>query len=115
MPSLHVDNADDAATLEILTEDSVTGVQAVLYYTVFEKLGAMARHVRIINASDKPVEVERVMSCCVDFTNHNYDMLTLYGKWGKERSSPADRLSTAGSLFQANEVLPVTIRIRSAQ
>lgn len=86
MPSLHVDNDDDAATLEILTEDSVTGVQAVLYYTVFEKLGAMARHVRIINASDKPVEVERVMSCCVDFTNHNYDMLTLYGKWGKERS-----------------------------
>ena len=102
MPSLHVDNDDDAATLEILTEDSVTGVQAVLYYTVFEKLGAMARHVRIINASDKPVEVERVMSCCVDFTNHNYDMLTLYGKWGKERSLARRPLEHGGQLVSRN-------------
>ena len=116
MPSLHVDNDDDAATLEILTEDSVTGVQAVLYYTVFEKLGAMARHVRIINASDKPVEVERVMSLAALTSPTTITICSPSTASGARREAlPADRLSTAGSLFRANEVLPVIIRIRSAQ
>lgn len=86
LPSLYVENDDEATTLEVLTEDSVTGVQAVLYYTVFENLGAMTRSVKVINASDKTVEIERVMSTCVDYHTHDYEMLTLYGRWAKERS-----------------------------
>ncbi len=86
MPSLYTEDDSEASTLEILTEDAVTGVQAVLYYTVFENLGAMTRRVKIINNSDKAVDIERVFSCCIDFSTYNYDLLTLYGKWVKERS-----------------------------
>lgn len=86
LPALYVENDEDATTLELLTEDSVTGVQAVLYFTVFEKLGAMTRSVKVINNSDKTVQLERVMSTCVDFHTHDYEMLTLYGRWFKERS-----------------------------
>lgn len=86
LPALYVENDADAQTLELLAEDSVTGVQAVLYYTVFENLGAMTRSVKIINASDRPVEIEKVYSSCVEFHTHDYELLTLYGKWGKERS-----------------------------
>ena len=86
LPSLYVEDDSDATTLEILTEDSVTGVQTVLFYTVFEKLGAMTRSAKIINNTDKTVDIERVFSCCVDFMTYDYDLLTLYGKWSKERS-----------------------------
>ena len=86
LPALYVENDADAQTLELLAEDSVTGVQAVLYYTVFENLGAMTRSVKIINASVRPVEIEKVYSSCVEFHTHDYELLTLYGKWGKERS-----------------------------
>lgn len=86
LPALYVENDADAQTLELLAEDSVTGVQAVLYYTVFENLGAMTRSVKIINASDRPVEIEKVYSSCVEFHTHDYELLTLYGRWSKERS-----------------------------
>ena len=86
LPALYVEDDADATTLELLTEDATTGIQTVLYYTVFEKLGAMTRSVKIINNSDKTVEIEKVMSTCVDFHTSDYEMLSLYGRWGKERS-----------------------------
>ncbi len=86
MPSLYVEDDSDASTLEILTEDSTTGVQAVLFYTVFEKLGAMTRRTQIINNTDKTVDIERIYSCSIDFITHDFDLLTLYGKWAKERN-----------------------------
>lgn len=93
MPALYVEDDADAATLEILTEDSVTGIQTVLYYTVFEKLGAMARSAKIINPTDKTVDIEKVYSCSVDFITNNFDLITLYGKWGKERNEERRPLS----------------------
>ncbi|MBQ9849648.1 MAG: alpha-galactosidase [Clostridia bacterium] len=86
LPSLYVEDDSEATTLEILTEDSVTGIQALLFYTVFEKLGAMTRSTKIINPTDKTVDIEKVYSCAVDFMTYDYDLLTLYGKWVKERS-----------------------------
>ena len=86
LPALYVEDDGEATTLEILTEDAVTGIQTVLFYTVFEKLGAMTRSVKVINNSDKTVEIEKVMSTCVDFHTCDYEMLSLYGRWGKERA-----------------------------
>lgn len=86
LPSLYSLEDSDTTTLEILTEDKVTGVQAVLYYTVFEDLSAMTRSVKIINASEKSVDIQKVLSCNVDFHTHDYDMISLYGRWFKERN-----------------------------
>ncbi len=95
LPALYVTDEADAQTLEILMQDSVTGVQTVLYYTVFEKFSAMTRSVKIINASDKTVDIERLYSSCVDFNTHDFDMITLYGRWGKERAVDRFPLSRA--------------------
>ena len=86
LPSLHIDDDSDATTLEVLTEDKATGIQAILYYTVFEKFSAMTRSVKIVNPTDKPADIERVLSCCVDYNTQNFDLITLYGEWGKERA-----------------------------
>ena len=86
LPALYVENDSEATTLEILTEDAATGIQTVLFYTVFENLGAMTRSVKVINNSDKTAEIEKVMSTCVDFHTSDFEMLSLYGRWGKERA-----------------------------
>lgn len=86
LPSLHISDDSQAQTLEVLTCDKVTGIQAVLYYTVFEEFSAMTRSVKVINPSGNEVEIERIMSACVDFNTRDFDLITLYGKWGKERS-----------------------------
>ena len=86
LPSLYVDEEGEAQTLEILTEDKVTGVKATLIYTVFEKKGAITRSVKVENPSDKPFYIDTIHSLCVDLPGYDYDMLGLYGRWVKERA-----------------------------
>ena len=85
LPALYANTDDDCATLEVLTEDKVTGAQAMLLYTAFEKHAAITRSVVIRNASDKPFEIEKVMSFNLDLPDADYDLLTLYGRHNKER------------------------------
>ena len=86
LPSLHSNEESDTDTLEILVKDEVTGVEAILYYTVFNNFGAMTHSVKIINNTDKAVDIERLFSLSVDFHRNDFDIVHLYGKWGKERS-----------------------------
>ncbi|MBO5213397.1 MAG: alpha-galactosidase [Clostridia bacterium] len=75
----------ETETLEILTRDSVTGAEATLYYTVFENYDAIARRVKITNASDKEMDLERVYSSCTEIPFGNWDIGHLYGAWARER------------------------------
>ncbi len=86
LPSLYVDEENEAQTLEILTEDKVTGVKATLIYTVFEKKGAITRSIKVENPTDKPFYIDTIHSLCVDLPGYDYDMLGLYGRWVKERA-----------------------------
>ncbi|MCR5151437.1 MAG: alpha-galactosidase [Clostridiales bacterium] len=86
MPSLYSESPEDCETLEIEMIDSFTGIKAVLYYTVFEKLSAMTRRVAIVNPTDKSVKIERIYSLCCDFNTRQFDMISLYGRWLKERT-----------------------------
>ncbi len=80
-------NEDECETLEIETEDPVTGVRAFLLYTVFEDSGVMARSVRIENRGEAAVELERAYSACLELPTMDYDMVHLYGKWAKENTT----------------------------
>ena len=77
---------EEATTLEILCLDAVSGAEVTLFYTVFEKLGAMTRHVRVKNTFDKVIHIQRALSTCVDFHDaRDMDFIHLYGTWGTER------------------------------
>ena len=77
---------DEATTLEILCRDDVSGAEVTLFYTVFEALGAMTRHVTVKNTSNAPMDIQRVLSTCVDFHDaRDMDLIHLYGSWGMER------------------------------
>ena len=78
--------ADEATTLEILCRDHVSGAEVTLFYTVFETLGAMTRHAMVKNTSDAAMDIQRLLSACVDFHDaRDMDLIHLYGSWGKER------------------------------
>ncbi len=84
MPHLESDN-DSAETLEIVMKDFVSGVQLHLYYTVFDEIDIIARHIKIENITDETVFINKAMSMSLDFENNDFKMLSLYGKWANER------------------------------
>lgn len=75
----------DSMTLEIAVKDSVVGLRAVLYYSIFEGLDAVIRSVKLINDSDKEIFIDKVMSMTMDMDQDGYQLLTLYGSWARER------------------------------
>lgn len=86
LPATYVNDPGEATTLEVTCADPATGIRAVLLYTVFEDIDVITRSVRIENASERPCDIQRVMSCCVDLPGMEYKMSHLYGRWLKERT-----------------------------
>ncbi|MDR1559851.1 MAG: alpha-galactosidase, partial [Clostridiales bacterium] len=78
--------ADDCDTLEIICEDPGLGLRITLFYTAFERLDVIARRVEIKNVGGGPVFLDRVLSCCIDMDNNDFDMITLHGSWARERA-----------------------------
>ncbi|MFU0828669.1 MAG: Alpha-galactosidase [Lachnoclostridium sp.] len=76
---------EDCTTLELLCEDKTLNLQITLFYTTFENLDVITRSVKVSNASSDPVYLTRVLSACLDMDNKDYDMITLYGQWARER------------------------------
>ncbi|MDF2538413.1 MAG: alpha-galactosidase [Herbinix sp.] len=76
---------EDCTTLELICEDAVLKLRAVLVYTVFEHLDAITRSVKVINDSEDTIYLTKVLSACLDLDNKDYDLITLYGLWSKER------------------------------
>ena len=86
LPALYTNTEDEADTLEIVTEDKLTGAKVTLIYTVFNEYGAITRSVKVENTSEKPFYIDTIHSLCVDLPGADYEMMDLYGRWVKERS-----------------------------
>ena len=85
MPSLFAADSDTVHTLEIVTEDSASGVRAVLYYSVFEQLDIITRAVKIINGGKGKINLLKAMSATLDLRSGDYDMLHFRGHHYLER------------------------------
>lgn len=84
---------DEAQTLEVVLQDPVTGLRAVLYYGVMEELDLITRAVRIENGGTKPVALNRVMSMCLDLDRAELDFITFDGRHTAERHPHRRRLA----------------------
>ncbi|MBQ6898390.1 MAG: alpha-galactosidase [Clostridia bacterium] len=93
LPALYENTEGECETLEITTRDCVTGAEAVLLYTVFEKYSAITRSVIIKNTSDRPFAIEKVMSFNLDMNGKDFDLITLYGRHNNERNFERRALS----------------------
>lgn len=85
LPSVFSDETN-CQTLEITTTDDVLGIEAILVYTVFNDTNAIVRSTKIISkTAKKTVFIKKALSLALDMDNHNYDVITLHGSWGRER------------------------------
>ena len=76
---------EDTETLELVLEDQVLHVKAVLSYSIFEGIDAVARSVKLYNEGTEPVIVDRIMSASLDMDDRGYDKIILHGSWARER------------------------------
>lgn len=85
MPSIYVEEDNEATSVDITLQDSVINVKLVLTYTIYEDRNVVSRSVRFENESKESVTLDRALSMCVDFDNKDYEMLQLSGAWSRER------------------------------
>ena len=83
--SFPADGESDVQTLVITLSDNLVGIKAELSYSVFSERDIITRSIRLINVGDSPVITEKLMSFNLDFPRSNFDVITLDGKWIRER------------------------------
>lgn len=86
LPATHVEEENEAETLEVVLEDSLIGLQVILMYTVYEQFNVLTRSVRFKNKGSSTLKILRALSANVDFHDDQFDLLTLYGSHNNERN-----------------------------
>lgn len=100
----HLDMAaDEAQTLKIVLQDSVSGAQLHLFYSVFEDIDIIARHIEVKNDTDQPIKIRNAMSLSLDFEECDFEMLSLYGRWANERTYERYPLHHGKSIISSNK------------
>ncbi len=81
MPSL-----TGGETLVLHLKDAISGLAADLYYTAFDDTDVIARRAVYRNESGGRIILRRAYSFSFALPAGDYDALSLYGAWGRERS-----------------------------
>jgi len=85
IPGLPATFGDNARTLLLHLKDALIGLEATLSYTLFDDVAGVMRSVKLHNASDSDLVIERAYSLCLELPDSRYDLITLSGKWARER------------------------------
>src|SRR5699024_7791742 len=85
LPHTYVTEDSQAETLEILVEDTITGMEATLIYNIFEDQPVVTRSVEFRNNGEETIYLDRALSMSVDFHDSDYDLIQLPGTWARER------------------------------
>ena len=85
IPGLPATFGESAKTLLLHMKDELIGLEATLSYAMFEDVAGVVRSVRLHNASDADLFIERAYSLCLELPDSRYDLITLSGAWSRER------------------------------
>lgn len=88
-------------TLVVRLQDHLHKAKVDLFYTVFEDLPVILRHVEIINEGDKSFVLDRAYSFCVDMPDKNWESVTLPGAHLRERFVERSKLSHGTFLVES--------------
>ncbi len=85
LPAVYAEK-EEAQTLEMILEDTCSGLEVTLLYGVLPESDIITRSVKITNHGEKEVLLEKVQSACLDFVCGDFDLLTFYGRHMMERN-----------------------------
>lgn len=91
-------NDEEAETLEINLKDTAGIFSATLSYTLFNDRPVITRSVKFQNSSSSSIRLKRAASMQIDFSDHDFDSLTLYGGHAAERN--LERKPLAHGIFE---------------
>ena len=87
LPATYTEDGDNAETLSVTLTDEFNKIEVVLNYTVWYDYDAIARSTVIKNRGSDSLSVLSACSTAFDMIDaDNYEMLNLYGIWGRERT-----------------------------
>lgn len=75
----------ESKSIEITTRDETSGLTLILSYQVYERCDVLARSCRLVNTSDQPVVVHRLLSAQLDLDRNDLLWRTFDGHWARER------------------------------
>ena len=84
LPASYCEN-ESAETLTVTMKDEESGVTVDLLYGVFPDLDIITRAARIENNGPGAKYVNKAGSMNLDFVTGDFDLITFYGKWARER------------------------------
>lgn len=93
LPATYVEKDSEADTLEIKMADEISGLVIIYRYTVFNTVDAITRNVEVINEGKAPVKLDRIMSTCFDFEDHDFEIIHQLGAWGRECYLNRDKIN----------------------
>lgn len=95
LPAVYTEKntAETAQTLEIVMEDTVSGLEVTLLYGVLPETDIITRSVKIENRGEAEIILEKVQSACLDFLYGNFDLITFYGRHEMERNMQRKEVS----------------------
>ena len=76
---------DECTTLYIYCEDEILNLRMCLMYSVFEKEDVITRSVKVENAGEAPLYIEKILSACLDIEDRDFEWVSLHGTWARER------------------------------
>ncbi len=77
---------EEAETLEVELTDTNGYLTVYLTYTIFKNYPVLTRSVRFVNRGTEDIRLQKAASLSIDFLDHDFDRLSLYGAHAAERS-----------------------------
>ncbi len=102
LPAAYCEDGDRIETLEIKTADSVSGLEVSLFYAVFYDYDVITRWAKITNKGENKVTLLKALSGNIAFDNQNYDIISNFGTWARERQIERAPLLHTGAVVESN-------------
>ena len=84
LPATYATN-EEAMTVEVTLKNTLTDVQLILSYSIYEEYPAIIRSARFVNNSEEEIRLERALSLCLDMPDSDYEWIQFSGAWVRER------------------------------
>ncbi|KAI0561197.1 alpha-galactosidase [Gracilaria domingensis] len=103
MPAIYTDTTEEATTLIVEMEDTLTGLKFLLHYTVMHDYDIITRRTVVINSGKDPVTLKHIVSGTFDFdAESQYYMTHLAGGWARERDIITQKLDYGTQVVKSN-------------
>lgn len=85
LPAAYQNQGEKVSTLELFLYDEISKIKVQLLYGVFEETDVITRAVTIVNLSAGNVNLLKVDSASLDYTDKDFDIIHFHGRHNMER------------------------------